>query len=454
MSQKKKGFKLPHLFFLILFILLFVSILSYIVPPGQFAEDGTFSYIAERSPVNPLKALTLILTGIQNSGQIIGLLLTVGGYTFLVLSTKSIDNTIDYLIYKLQGKGTSVLVPAVFLLYCFIGCFAGGDQIIAMVPIGLMFARKMKLDPVCGLALVLFAYHIGGLSSPQYAMNPQLMMGVPVYSGFFPRVVCFVIISVISLFPVLNYCKKVAADPNKSVLPVEDWLPATEADNGEEKVGRDHITTPELITDILFLLQPIVALILVSVLKLGNGAIVAEAIILAIVIGFIHGYSMDRIGKEFAGGVAAMAFVGYIIGVSTALSLVMSQSNIIATIVNVCCIPLRALGKGLAAVGISAVCTLINMIVPSAGAKAAILCPIIKPMCENLGLTLQVGVQALGYGDKLTNIISPVLGTTVAALGLANIPYNKWFKWVFPKICFLAVVCWISLYVLTVVGFA
>ncbi|MBQ1319404.1 MAG: AbgT family transporter, partial [Solobacterium sp.] len=131
-----------------------------------------------------------------------------------------------------------------------------------------------------------------------------------------------------------------------------------------------------------------------------------------------------------------------------------SQGQIIATIVNFFCIPLKNLGAGLASVGISMVCTIVNMIVPSASAKAAILCPIIKPMCENLGITLQMGVQALGYGDKLTNIISPVLGTTVAALGLANIPYDKWFKWVFPKIAYIAVICWASLYVLSMLGFA
>ena len=448
---KKKGFKIPHLFFLILFILIFMSLMTYIIPPGAF-EDGVFTYLPERTPVNPWKAMMLILEGMKNSGQIVGLLLAAGGYTSVVLSTKSIDKMIDFAIYKLQDKGMSVLVPGVFLLYCFIGCFAGGDQIIAMVPIGLMFAKKMRLDPVCGLALVLFAYHIGGLSSPNYAMQPHLLMDVPVYSGFGPRVICFIVISLLSLPPVLSYCRKVAADPTKSVLPVEDWVPDldTQTDAVEEKT----VSTQDILTVVIFLLQPICALILVTGMKMGNGALVALQIILAIVIGMIHKYDMDKTGKTFAQGTAMMAFVGYIIGCASAMSLVMSQGQIIATIVNFFCIPLRNLGSGLASVGISMVCTIVNMIVPSASAMAAILCPIIKPMCENLGISAQMGVQALGYGDKLTNIISPVLGTTVAALGLANIPYDKWFKWVAPKIAYIAVICWASLYVLSMLGFA
>lgn len=62
-------------------------------------------------PVNPWRALTLILDGLTSSGMIIGLLLAAGGYTGVVLSTKAIDETVDYAIYKLQDKGINVLVP-------------------------------------------------------------------------------------------------------------------------------------------------------------------------------------------------------------------------------------------------------------------------------------------------------------------------------------------------------
>ena len=96
-APKKKGFKIPNLFFLILFILIFMSLMTYIIPPGAF-EDGVFTYLPERTPVNPWKAMMLILEGMKNSGQIVGLLLAAGGYTSVVLSTKSIDKMIDFAI--------------------------------------------------------------------------------------------------------------------------------------------------------------------------------------------------------------------------------------------------------------------------------------------------------------------------------------------------------------------
>ena len=108
--------------------------------------------------------------------------------------------------------------------------------------------------------------------------------------------------------------------------------------------------------------------------------------------------------------------------------------------------------RSLAVVGMNIVISLINLFIPSASAKAAILVPIVTPLCETLGVTLQVGVQSFLYGDKLTNIISPVLGTTVAGLAMCRIDFSKWAKWVLPKLLLLACICWASLIILNAVG--
>ena len=157
-KPKKKGLKMPHLLVLILSLLVLMSLMTYIIPAGQFGTDpetgailsDQFHLLGYQTPVNPWRALTLILDGLTSSGMIIGLLLAAGGYTGVVLSTKAIDETVDYAIYKLQDKGINVLIPVVFFIYCFIGAFASGDQIIAMVPVGLMFAKKLRLDPIIG----------------------------------------------------------------------------------------------------------------------------------------------------------------------------------------------------------------------------------------------------------------------------------------------------------------
>ena len=453
-KPKKKGFKMPNIMFLVLGILIFMSLMTYIIPAGQFATDpetnkllgDQFAFLPEQTPVNPWEAIMMILPGLTSSGQVIGLLLCGGGFS------GAIDRMVDFAIYKFKDQGLNILIPIVFFIYCFVGGFQGGDQIIAMVPIGLAFAKKLRLDPVVGLSVILLAFHVGGLSSPtSYAMLPQLMMGVELYSGFGTRVVILIILSVVAMLMVLRYAKKVAKDPKNSILDPDEWYAELDvADTTEVKEAA--ITGRDIAVVVLFLLQPIAALVLVTGLGMGTPATAATMIIMAIVIGLVHGFNGDQIGGAFAKGTAGMAFVGFIIGVAASLSTVMNTGNIIHTIVHYACMPLNGLSTGVAAVGMNLVITFINLFIPSASAKAAVLVPIVQPMCEMLGVSLQVGVQSFMYGDKLTNIISPVLGTTVAALALAKIDYTKWVKWVLPKLAVLACICWASLVILTTIG--
>lgn len=459
-KPKKKGFKMPNIMFLVLGILIFMSLMTYIIPAGQFATDpetnkllgDQFAFLPEQTPVNPWDAIMMILPGLTSSGQVIGLLLCGGGFSGVVLATGAIDRMVDFAIYKFKDQGLNILIPIVFFIYCFVGGFQGGDQIIAMVPIGLAFAKKLRLDPVVGLSVILLAFHVGGLSSPtSYAMLPQLMMGVELYSGFGTRVVILIILSVVAMLMVLRYAKKVAKDPKNSILDPDEWYAELDvADTTEVKEAA--ITGRDIAVVVLFLLQPIAALVLVTGLGMGTPATAATMIIMAIVIGLVHGFNGDQIGGAFAKGTAGMAFVGFIIGVAASLSTVMNTGNIIHTIVHYACMPLNGLSTGVAAVGMNLVITFINLFIPSASAKAAVLVPIVQPMCEMLGVSLQVGVQSFMYGDKLTNIISPVLGTTVAALALAKIDYTKWVKWVLPKLAVLACICWASLVILTTIG--
>lgn len=39
LEKKKRGFKMPHIMFLILGILMVMSLLTYVIPAGQFAKD-------------------------------------------------------------------------------------------------------------------------------------------------------------------------------------------------------------------------------------------------------------------------------------------------------------------------------------------------------------------------------------------------------------------------------
>ena len=64
-KPKKKGLKMPHLLVLILSLLVLMSLMTYIIPAGQFGTDpetgailsDQFHLLGYQTPVNPWRAL-------------------------------------------------------------------------------------------------------------------------------------------------------------------------------------------------------------------------------------------------------------------------------------------------------------------------------------------------------------------------------------------------------------
>ena len=83
--------------------------------------------------------------------------------------------------------------------------------------------------------------------------------------------------------------------------------------------------------------------------------------------------------------------------------------------------------------------TIINIVIPSGSAKAALTMPIMAPFSDLIGVSRQATVMAFQFGDGFTNMITPTSGVLIGVLGVAKIPYDKWVRWVTPFIIMLMI---------------
>jgi len=60
------------------------------------------------------------------------------------------------------------------------------------------------------------------------------------------------------------------------------------------------------------------------------------------------------------------------------------------------------------------------------------------PLADLLNISRQTSVLAYTLGDGLSNLIIPTSGFLMAILGLAEIPYEKWFRFVLPLFLILS----------------
>ncbi len=465
-KKAKKGFKMPHLLWIMIGLLVVASLATYIIPAGQFATDpetgkiigDQFSYLPEQTPVSILGMLMLLHTGLVSSGFVGYLVLVGGAMTAVLLGTGAIDEFMNWAIYKLRNQDPNILIGGMFCLMVYLGAFGGNDSMIAVVPIGILFAKKVKMDPIVAMGVTTFATLLGFGTGPTKQLTTQLMMGVTPYGTFITMFISMNVFMLLGLYFVLSYCSKIRKDPTKSLMYDLGWRPDAAIEENEDDLIKEVKLTGKSIAIILVFLLQFVFYILYPILidpKVNSYALItAGNLIVSIIMGLIGGFSFDKLGDTFAKGVASMAFVTFVIGLATVLSQILSAGNILHTIVYSLTQPLMGLSRGIASVGITLVIGVVNILIPSASAKVAILVPILQPVFEALGMIPELGVQAFQYGDGFTNMISPMLGWTVGSLAMTGIPFDKWFKWAMPKVIGFMLLSYVIMFGLTTMGWS
>lgn len=436
-----KRFQMPHLLWLMLIILGVAVVAGYLIPAGQFEKgpDGTidpnsFSFLSDQTPVNPINALMLLLSGAVKMAPIAFAVLMVGANVHVVLESKAFENLLNATVYRLQDKSTPLLISGLFCLMVYLGGFSGSDALIAIVPIGVLFARKLGLDGIVAVSVTTFAALIGFGTGPKHMAITQMMIGLPPYSGFGVRLLIMNGFMLVGLAFVLLYVRKIQQDPTRSPMWKHGWRPYDHTD--DSTVAAEKLRARSVMVIALFLFQfgVIVAYSLFIDSKRTIDAMFAVNLVSAIVIGKVAGFKWNQLAESIVRGLQSMAFVSVIIGMAGAISIILQEAHVLDTIVYTITRPLHGVGLGWSAVLMVLLFAVINFIIPSTAAKAAILIPLVAPIATALGMHHQIALQAFQLGDGFTNLLSPVLAWLVGSCVTAGVPYLTWVRWVAPKV--------------------
>lgn len=163
---------------------------------------------------------------------------------------------------------------------------------------------------------------------------------------------------------------------------------------------------------------------------------------LGIAAGIANNKGPDDIVKLFMEGCKDIMSAVLVVGLAGGIIVIMQDGKIIDTLLHLMATGMEGMGK-VATVGIMYIIqNLINLIIPSGSAKAALTMPIMAPFSELIGLSKQATVMAFQFGDGFTNMITPTSGVLIAVLGVSRIPYEKWVAWI-----------WKFMLVLIIIGF-
>lgn len=402
-------------------------------------------------------------------------------------------------LLKKIGVNNIVISLIIILFSLFGGVFGMSEETLAFVVVLVPLAISMGYDSIVGVCMVYVAAHVGfagAFLNPFTVGVAQNMADLPMFSGMGYRLFCWALLTAILIAVVLIYAARIKKDPTRSLVYDSDkyWRDKVSEEgarveykrnrssviafvlamaavvaftiaysgNCSIKVGESEFAAVWLLpaAAALFAVVSLIALrrsyhffiltllgftivyLIIGVLAFGwyIGEISALFLAFGILCGIAIGLSPNNIVKEFLNGAKDIMSAALVVGFAAGIIIILEDGRIIDSI-------LHSMESGLGESGQMAslslmygIQTMINFLIPSATAKAAITIPIMAPFSDLIDLSRQAMVMAFQFGDGFTNMITPTSGVLIAALGMAKIPYTKWVKWVWKFILLLIVV--------------
>ena len=156
MTPKKKGIRIPHMFTLLLLIIAVCTILTCVIPAGQYETyvdengvemlvDGSYHRI-EQTPVTPMKALMAVQEGLIETAYISAFIFIIGGAFGVVAETKAIEAGIGRIIKK-TSKRQELLIPIMIFVVGFgAGSFGMFEECLVFIPFLVPICIAMAID--------------------------------------------------------------------------------------------------------------------------------------------------------------------------------------------------------------------------------------------------------------------------------------------------------------------
>ena len=423
-KEKKKitSMKAPNPILILVAIVLFCAVATYIVPAGVYVEQNPVKLF------DIFKSLTL---GLQKSSDVIFFLFIIGGAFGIMDATGAIRSGMGNMVKKMAGKEL-FLIPVCMLIFGMGSCFAANyEEFLVFVPLIIPICIAMGFDSLTALGIVFGAAgagYAGGCTNAFTVGVAQSISGLPMFSGIGLRFAAFVALLGVSIVYVMFRAVRVKKNPMSSAMYEIDHR----REDAIDLSSVPALTKRHILVLIIFV-GGIIGMV-VGVLEFGFyiDELAALFLVVGILAGVCGGLTPNQIVDEFLKGCNNLLFANVMIGLCSATTIIMTDANIMDTIIHALAQTLVGLPPMLTACGMFVVQDLINLLVPSGSGQAAITMPIMAPLADLIGVTRQTAVLAFQFGDSFTNVITPTGGTIMAALAMAKVPYSKWFRYLIP----------------------
>jgi len=397
----------------------------------------------------------------------------------------------------------NLIITLIMLIFSIFGAtFGMSEETIAFIIIFVPLSISMGYDSIVGLCMCFVGAALGfagALLNPFTIGIAQGLSNLPLFSGIEYRLFVWLVINVVGIGWVLRYAARIRKHPESSPVyetdrywrkkkpvdldsleyrtPLSAWITfgillagmtafAISEPISTLKIGNSEYTFWYLpvvaglfaLTSIFtlrksvhfFVLNLLVFTIIYLIVGvMGYGWFVKEIATLFLVMGIFSGLAMNssanRITKLFIEGMRDILSAAVVVGLAGGILVILEDGRVIDSLLYQVASSMQEFGKIASVSMMYLIQTMINIVIPSGSAKAALTMPIMSQFSDLIGVSRQATVMAFQLGDGFTNMITPTSPVLIGVLGVAKIPYEKWLKWVLPFMAILIFLGWLLL---------
>jgi len=270
----------------------------------------------------------------------------------------------------------------------------------------------------------------GAFLNPFNVAIAQGIAGLPPYSGLEYRLIVWAIANIPAIAFVMWYAKRIKARPELSPIYAEDMERRKNLDFGDFEAFTSMTTTHKIVLW-MFLATLGVMIFGVIQFKWYIEEIAALFLVMGILVGIVGRLNADTFVAAFLHGAKDLVSTALIIALARATMVVAKDAHIIDTMLFTLSPFVESSSPIFAAQKMFVIQSVINFFIHSGTGQAALTMPIMAPLADLAGVTRQTAILAFQFGE-FTNIIIPTSAITIGVLALADIPWEKWAKWVLP----------------------
>lgn len=255
MRLLNRKLEFPSTYVIIFAVTLIAAAATWFIPGGEYVtgDDGV-TFVRQESVPQTWQIMTSLYEGFTAQAGIIVFLLIIGGAFWIVNSAKAVDAGIHsflaftsrlerFRVLRAVGVNNIVLVLIMLMFSIFGAVFGMSEETIAFTVLIVPLAISMGYDSIVGVCMVYVAAHVGFAGA---VLNPftvgvaQNLSGLPMFSGFEYRLVCWAVLNLAMIIFVLHYAHRIHRDPKRSVMYEADakWREKTADASSKPEVLR------------------------------------------------------------------------------------------------------------------------------------------------------------------------------------------------------------------------